>query len=258
MGNILDTIVKSRKISLAASQKRLSLSAIKSKLKKIQPPLDFECAVSKKPYSVIGEIKKSSPTQGTILKRFSPAILAGIYKRAGVSAISVLTEENHFGGSPDDILKVKERTGLPVLRKDFIFSEYQIYESRYFRADAVLLIARILGKKKLAELFNLTVKLGMTPLVEIYGMKDIAKLNGLRISLLGINTRDLATGKINKSKAGELAKKVKAKVLVCESGMKNRKDIDEMRNLGFNSFLVGTSILKSGNKFVFIRGLLEN
>ncbi len=256
MKNILDAVVKSRMSSLAEEQKRRPLSAIKLKLKKIPPPLDFERAVSKKPYSIIGEIKKSSPSQGRILKRFRPGNLAGIYKRAGVSAISVLTEEKHFGGSPDDILKVKEKTGLPVLRKDFIFSEYQIYESRYFRADAVLLIARILGKKKLAELFNLAVNLGMMPLVEIYDKKDAAKLDGLRVSLLGINTRDLATGKINKSKAGELAKKVKAKILVCESGMKNRKDIDEMRNFGFNSFLVGTSILKSRNKFVFIRGLL--
>jgi len=258
MKNILDTVIKSRKISLAEAQKRLLLSAIKSKLKKIPPPLDFERAVSKKPYSVIGEIKKSSPSQGRIIKSFRPALLAGIYKRAGVSAISVLTEEKHFGGHPDNILKVKKKTGMPVLRKDFIFSEYQIYESRYFHSDAVLLIARILEKKKLAELFNLAVGLEMTPLVEIYDKKDIVKLKGLRISLLGINTRDLTTGKINKSKVGELAKKVKAKVLVCESGMKSKKDIDEMRKFGFNSFLVGTSILKSGNKFAFIRGLLEN
>jgi len=258
MKNILDTVVESRKISLTEAQKRLSLSTIKSKLKKIPPPLDFALAVSKKPYSVIGEIKKSSPTQGLILKRFNPVELAGIYKRAGVSAISVLTEEKYFGGCPENILKVKKKTGLPVLRKDFIFSEYQVYESRYFQADAVLLIARILGKKKLAELFSLTVNLGMTPLVEIYGKKDIAKLDNLQIFVLGINTRDLMTGKISKINAGKLVKKVKAKVLVCESGMKSKKDIDEMRKIGFNSFLVGTSILKSRNKFAFIRGLLKN
>jgi len=251
---LLKKILAGKRKEVEAERKKLPLALLKKKLIGGAKPLNFFGAVSERPFSLIAEIKKSSPTEGVIVKRFSPSRLARLYKDAGVAAISVLTEEKFFGGSPENILKAK-MSGKPVLRKDFIFDEWQVYESRLIGADAVLLIAEILSKNLLRELFTLVGKLGMTPFVEIYDERDFGKIKGLRLPVVGINTRDLKTGKIDKKHAARLALKVRAKVLVCESGVKDRKDIDEMRVSGFNSFLVGTSILKSADKVKFIRSL---
>ncbi len=257
MGDILSAIVRQRKRDVREAEKRLPLGRLKSLIGRVPKARDFACALRRRPYSLIAEIKKSSPSEGEIVRRFNPVKLAEVYAASGASAISVLTEHSFFGGSADLIEEVKKSCRLPVLRKDFIFSEYQIYESRYYGADALLLIARILKKEMLKKLFDLTKKLGMTPLVELYGGRDAEKIKGMKIPVLGVNTRDLKSGEISFAKASAIAGKTDAETLVCESGVKSRRDIDEAREAGFNSFLVGTAILKSKNKRRFIRSLTK-
>ncbi|MCD6312060.1 MAG: indole-3-glycerol-phosphate synthase [Elusimicrobia bacterium] len=257
MGDILSDIVRHRKKDVSEDEKTLPLGRLKSLAARVPEARDFARALRRRPYSLIAEIKKSSPSEGVIVKRFNPVKLAGVYASSGAHAVSVLTENGLFGGSPELIGKVKKACSLPVLRKDFIFSEYQIFESRYYGADALLLIARILEKEMLKKLFDLTEKLGMTPLVELYGAADAEKIRGMEIKALGINTRDLKSGEISFAKAAALAGKVKTETLVCESGVRGREDIDAAVNAGFNSFLVGTAILKSRNKRRFIRSLTK-
>lgn len=255
MSDILTAIVRRRKIDLREEQKRLPLARLKSLIDRRSKARDFYSALRSRPYSLIAEIKRSSPSEGIIVRRFEPAKLAEIYASSGADAVSVLTEKNFFGGNPSIIFEVKKRCALPVLRKDFIFSEYQIYESRYYGADALLLIARILDKGLLRSLFALTLRLGMTPLVELYSRQDREKINGMRMPLLGINTRDLKSGEISFARAASIASVLKNDVLVCESGIRKRTDIELALEAGFNSFLVGTAILKSANKRKFIRSL---
>ncbi|MBA3051870.1 MAG: indole-3-glycerol phosphate synthase TrpC [Candidatus Omnitrophota bacterium] len=255
MSDILTEIVRQRKIDVGEDMKRLPLSRMKSLIRRAAKARDFDGALSVRPYSLIAEIKRSSPSEGVIVRRFDPAKLAEIYASSGADAVSVLTENRFFGGDQDMIGEVKKSCPLPVLRKDFIFSEYQVYESRYYGADALLLIARILDKDLLRDLFDLSRRLGMTPLVELYGERDREKIKGMKIPVLGINTRDLKSGEISFAKAAALAGKVKTETLVCESGIRSRGDIDEALDAGFNSFLVGTAILKSRDKRKFIRSL---
>jgi len=206
MGDILSEIVRWRRKDAGEAEKKLPLVRLKSLLGRVPKARDFACALRRRPYSLIAEIKKSSPSEGVIVKRFNPVKLAGVYASSGAHAVSVLTENRFFGGSADLIGEVKKACRLPVLRKDFIFSEYQIYESRYYGADALLLIAGILEKEMLKKLFDLTKKLGMTPLVELYGAPDAEKIEGMRIPVLGINTRNLKSGEISFAKAAALAR----------------------------------------------------
>ena len=257
MSDILTGIVRQRKIDVREDRKRLPLERLKSLIRGKAKARNFAGALRRRPFSLIAEIKRSSPSEGLIVRRFAPAKLAEIYASSGADAVSVLTEKRFFGGSPDIIAGVKRACALPVLRKDFIFSEYQIYESRYYGADALLLIARILDRALLKNLFDLSLRLGMTPLVELYRRQDAEKIKGMKIQVLGVNTRDLKSGALSFVKAASLAAGLKNEILVCESGIRNRRDVDAAREAGFNSFLVGTSILRSGNKRKFIRSLTE-
>ncbi|MCD6423744.1 MAG: indole-3-glycerol phosphate synthase TrpC, partial [Elusimicrobia bacterium] len=251
----LNKIVFKKKQELKKIKEKYPLEKIKAKAKKGKTRNFFK-ALNKAPYSIIAEIKKASPTEGVIVKRFSPSILARVYEKAGADAISVLTEEKFFLGNLDNIQKVKSASRIPVLRKDFIFDEYQIYESKVSGADAVLLILRILERRQFERLFFLAKKLGLDVLVEIYDRKDLSKLK-IKADIIGINTRDLKTGKINFEKTGKLIKEINSQICVCESGVGNKSHIDEMKKIGFNCFLVGTSILRSKDKVHFIRSLLK-
>jgi len=255
MQDILNKIVSKKKQELKKIKQKYPLEKVKAKAKKGKTRNFFK-ALNRSPSSLIAEIKKASPTSGIIVKRFSPSTLARVYEKAGANAISVLTEGNFFLGNLADIQKVKRVCGLPVLRKDFIFDEYQIYESKASGADAVLLILRILKRRQFEKLFFLAKKLGLSVLAEVYDRKDLSKIK-IKADIVGINTRDLKTGKINFEKAGQLVKEINSPIRVCESGIGNKSHVDEMEKIGFNCFLVGTSILKSRNKVHFIRSLVK-
>ena len=168
-------------------------------LKQIKGGLDTESGLSLKKSlldttpAIIAEIKRKSPSKGKLRVIKDAAKIAGMYAASGAAAISVLTDKRYFGGSPADLQKIKQHVDVPVLRKDFIIDPYQVYESKYYGADAILLITSCLGKNRLSELLNLSKSIGMETLIEVESEKDIENLEGLEVEIVGVNNRNLRT-----------------------------------------------------------------
>ncbi len=203
---------------------------------------------SDEPIKIIAEIKKASPSKG-LLREFDVCEMADVYVSAGADAISVLTEEDFFLGSPDFLIKIKKRhPSVPVLRKDFIFDEYQIYESKILGADAILLIAKILTKEECHSLFRLSKSLGLDVLFEIHDEEDLKKALDVDVDIIGINNRNLETLQIDLNTTFKLRKLIPdGKIVVSESGISTRRDIEKLLQYGIDAVLVGTSIVLSDN-----------
>ncbi len=200
-----------------------------------------------KELKIIAEVKKSSPSKGVIISDYNPQILASQYQAQGADAISVLTEPYFFAGCIEDIKLVKEKVNLPILRKDFIIDEIQILESKLIGADAVLLIARILSKKKLETLYKKAKELDLEVLLEVHNQEDLEKALGVDAKIIGINNRDLDTLKINLKTTQSLIKKIPPdKVVVSESGIKSKEDVVKLKELKIDGLLIGYDLLKNG------------
>lgn len=198
--------------------------------------------------SLIGEIKRASPSKGVIRSKLLPAEIAKIYHNAGAAAISVITEEHFFWGNPGFIAEVRAATPLPVLRKDFIFCEWQIYETRTLTADAVLLIASILTKSQLEDLIGLARAVGLECLVEVHSEKDLDKVpKDTRI--VGVNNRDLETFRTDLAVAERMIPLIRSRgrsdrIVVAESGIFCRKDVERMQTAGADAILVGEALMR--------------
>lgn len=246
MKHFLKTIIEEKKKEIALSKKRLSLNELTKALPNYKS--NFKGAVSKSGLNIIAEIKKASPSRGVIVKNFNPQKIAKIYKKLNVSSISVLTERKFFKGDVCYLSEVKKIANLPVLRKDFIIDEYQIYESKFYKADAILLIARILTLKKLSKFLKIAKNLGLDCLVEIHSKQDLAKALNSGAEIVGINNRDLKTFRVDLNITEKLIKSIpKNKIIVSESGVKSREDLFFLKNLGVNAVLVGEAFLKAGS-----------
>ncbi|MBU4312466.1 MAG: indole-3-glycerol phosphate synthase TrpC [Candidatus Omnitrophica bacterium] len=197
--------------------------------------------------NLIAEIKKKSPSNKKgFLKKLNVASIAKIYEENGAKAISVLTDKKYFGGDGLHIAEVRRVVNIPVLRKDFIIDEYQIYESRYLGADAILLIARILTKQQIQSFMHLAKRIGMECLVEVHCEKDLEKALVAGAKIIGINNRDLDTFKVSLGTTFKLASKMPDQVIkVSESGIGSNDDIARIKNAGVNAVLIGTSLLGS-------------
>jgi indole-3-glycerol phosphate synthase len=207
--------------------------------------------------NIIAEIKRASPSKGLIAPDLNPVELAKEYEQGGAAAISVLTEKNYFKGSLDDLIRARESTGLPVLRKDFIISSYQIYESAAIGADAVLLIVRILSGEQLKDYLSLCRELGLDALVEIHSEKDLenASVSGAR--LIGINNRNLSSFETDLSIAVRLVSMLgPGQIPIAASGIKDRMDIEKNLEAGINNFLIGESLVRAKKASDFIKSLL--
>jgi len=221
-------------------------------------PRDFLAAISGDGVKIIAEVKKASPSKGLIREGFDALALAREYELNGASALSVLTEEEFFLGKLEYIKLIKEHVRLPILRKDFILDEYQVYESRAAGADALLLICAILSEKRLIELIVLTEELFMTPLVEVHTRAelDIAVKAGAR--LIGINNRDLKTFKTDIEMTRTLAPLVpEGTVAVSESGINTAEDITGLMGYGVTAFLVGEALAREKDAGAKLRALLS-
>ena len=208
--------------------------------------------------NIIAEIKRFSPSSGTILKNLDPSFLAKTYQENGASAISVLIDKKFFGGSLSDLTKVRRATSLPILAKEFIVDEYQIYEAKLLGADVILLIARILSKRKLREFLNLALKLNLDCIVEIHKKEELDKIKSLPFNIIGINNRDLQTFKVDLKTTFDLIKKIPpSKLIISESGIREKEDIYRLREKGVNAFLIGESLLKSKDIGKTLREFLE-
>ena len=218
-----------------------------SLLKKAPPVKDFKKAIMREgKLSFIAEIKQASPSSGILRKDFNPAAIAKIFEANSVQAISVLTEEEFFLGKLNHIEEVKKAVSLPVLRKDFIIDEMQVYESRAAGADAVLLIMAILTPEKFKLLFELARKLGMRALVEVHTEKELRKALSYGAELIGINNRNLHTFEVDLKTTEKLVPFIPSNVVkISESGINELKDILLLKGLGVDAVLVGTCLMKA-------------
>lgn len=200
------------------------------------------------PIRLVAEIKKASPIKGVIRQDFDPVSIASIYERKNVDAISVITEEDYFQSKLEYLLDLRKITDRPLLRKDFIFDEYQIYESKAKGADAILLIASILDENQSAEFLHLAKEMGLSVVFEVHNFKELEMPLRVNAEVIGINNRDLETFNINFNTTFELKKEIPLdRIVLSESGIKTRDDVIRLENAGIDSILVGTAFMESGD-----------
>jgi len=217
--------------------------------KKAAKPISFfKSLQSKDSISLVAELKQASPSRGILRKDFNHLSILQLYEKGGASAVSVVTEEEFFLGKPRYLKEVKERTKLPVLRKDFILDEIQIYQSRALGADAVLLILRMLAPEKFQSLYRLARDLGMDVLVEVHTMKELNRAITAGVNIIGINNRNLDTFTLDLEVTAKIAPFVPDNVLVIsESGINSAKDILWLKGLGIDAVLVGEALMESND-----------
>jgi indole-3-glycerol phosphate synthase len=256
---ILDEIVKTKQREVADLKAAYAGKNLVAFAQKISPPRDFLTAFKPDHLALIAEIKKASPSAGLIRPDFAAASLAKSYEQSGVAALSVLTDRQYFQGELVHLMAAKEVTNIPVLRKDFIIDENQVYESRIAGADAILLIARILTDYELAGLLKMTQKLGMTALVETHDAVDVERVLKTDARVIGINNRDLDTLKVNLQTTYVLLKQfpaLKKRLIISESGISTKHDVTQLKEAGVNGILVGEVFMRSSNIQDKIRELM--
>ncbi len=247
---ILEKIVAKKKERLSFLKHRTSLPELKSLIRDIESPRDFQKAIKRDSGAIrlIAEIKKASPSKGLIRSNFNHLEIAAIYENEKVDAISVLTEEDFFQGDLKFLPDVKDTTTRPVLRKDFIFDIYQIYEARAYKADAILLIAAILETNQAQEYLSLSRELGMSVLFEVHNMDELDMALLIKAPVIGINNRNLKTLKIDLNTSLELKREItKERIVVAESGIRTSEDVLQLQEAGLDAMLIGTSFMESQN-----------
>jgi len=241
----LEKILEGKKEEVAGQKGLLPLSDLKRRLAEIPSPLDFREAVRSRACALIAEVKRSSPSKGRIREDFDPVAIARIYAENGAAAVSVVTETRFFEGHPSFLAQIRKSVQVPLLRKDFIIDSYQIYEGRLLGADAVLLIARILEVPRLREFVGLSSELGLSSLVEIHDEADLEKAVSAGANVIGINNRDLSTFATDLGVSLRLAPLVPSGALVIsESGIRSRGDIDRLLAVGIHGVLVGETLMR--------------
>lgn len=263
-GEILDAIMRYHREQLPKIMRATPLSDLRALASMAPPPADFAKALQHEGVSLIAECKKASPSKGLIARNYDAVSLALQYARAGASAISVLTDARHFQGSLEDLRDVREaldaREGrdIPVLRKDFIFHEYQVYEARAAGADAVLLIAAVLGGNDLEALLEVTHALGMEALVEVHTADELAKVLPLGPRVVGVNNRNLQTFEVDFENTARLRDAIPPDVVVvAESGIQSPEDVQRLAQMGVDAILVGESLVRSKDPQVAARALVR-
>ncbi|MGM0419065.1 MAG: indole-3-glycerol phosphate synthase TrpC [Thermodesulfobacteriota bacterium] len=253
--SVLDKIVESKKDEVRKRKKDVPVKSFVEKIKKGRNSF-----LTKKPdeVQIIAEIKRASPSKKDIAPNLIPENKALQYYKGGASAISVLTDYPYFKGTLDDLKKVKSSVDIPVLRKDFIIDEYQVYESAYYGADAVLLIAKILTKDQLEYLYNTSVELGIIPFVEIYGDEDLEKTDEIKNAFIGINNRNLQNFETSLDNVLFMAEKLdSSNIPVSLSGISSSDDVYYLFKRGINNFLIGEYLSKSNDSSEKIAEIIE-
>lgn len=260
--NVLEKIMQKKAERLANSRNIVSLKDLKLIIADADDEVrDFKSALSagEGEIRLIAELKKASPSKGMIRPVFDPVEIASIYERKRVSALSILTEEDFFQGSLSYLRTVRDITSKPVLRKDFIFDEYQIYESKANNADALLLIAAALERNQAQEYLHLAGELNIGVLFEVHNEEDLEKALLVKAEIIGINNRDLRTLKIDLSTTFRLINEMpEDRVVVSESGIRNRDDVVALMHAGVDAILVGTSLMAAKDIGAKIDELMEN
>ncbi len=266
--NILDAIIEQKKAELARLPKRtVSVADLKAALAKRASRRDFIAALRRPKagsIALIAEVKKASPSAGVICPDFDPVRLAKEYEAAGAACLSVLTDEKFFQGSRQHLKQIRAAVKLPLLRKDFIIDERQILEAIEWGADAILLIVAVLNDAQLKHLHSLAAEAGLAALVEVHEEAELNRALAIDAQLIGVNNRDLKTFKVDLATTERLARKVavsgrdarQSKILVAESGIDARADVERLARCGAKAILVGESLMKSGNIQAKVKELL--
>ncbi|MBI3609099.1 MAG: indole-3-glycerol phosphate synthase TrpC [Nitrospirae bacterium] len=243
----IDDILLSTRETVRASKLKRPLADHKSRIRDQESPCAFVESLSKDPgLKLIAELKRASPSQGTLRERYNPAEIARVYEEEGAAALSVLTEERFFQGSLADLGLVRKAVRRPLLRKDFVIDEYQIYEARAFGADAVLLIATILDDARLKDFLALASDLAMAGLIEVHTEAELERALQTDARLIGINNRDLTTFKTDLETTFRLIRGIpEDRIVVSESGIARREDVERLREAGTDAVLIGEIFMKS-------------
>lgn len=262
MANILDKIFEDKRDELSGTKRSVPLSELKSRIGDQAPVKDIFKALRSGPGSkIIAEIKRRTPFKGELRQDIGSMEIAQAYTDGGAAAISILTESSHFGGSLSILSQAKREVDIPLLRKDFIFDEYQVYESLAFGADFFLLIATWLDTNHMADLLDLGEELGIPALVETHDELDVERAFSSGAKLIGINNRDLTSGKTDLGVSRRLikvAKSIPESTVVCESGIRTHEDIEGLEKLGAHAFLIGESLMTAENIGEKLKGFVGN
>jgi indole-3-glycerol phosphate synthase len=258
MASILDQIFAAKRVELAEQRERVSLDAIRTAALDAPPPRDFAAALRRCKPAIIAEVKRASPSKGDILPGLNPAAVARDYLAGGAAAVSVLTDR-HFKGSLADLSAVRAAVDLPILRKDFVFDPYQLYEARAAGADCVLLIAAMLRPGQLGALAALARELGLAALVEVHNREEFSGAGELGAELIGINNRDLHTFRTDLATTSELLRGYRGGALiVSESGIETSEHIRQLYAGGARAFLIGESLLRAGAPRLALAALVNS
>jgi indole-3-glycerol phosphate synthase len=252
---VLDSIIEGVREDLA--KRRKSLNQILEEMSQAAPVRDAHIALTGDEMRVIAEVKRSSPSKGSLSAITDPAALAESYQKAGASVISVLTEERRFKGSLADLDAVRSRVDIPVLRKDFMVDEYQFYEARAHGADLVLLIVAALSKSQLKDFFDIANELKMAALIEVHTADELERALEISPRIVGVNSRNLKTLEVDPKAFADLIPQIPAELIrVAESGISTRSDVEFAQSSGAKAILVGEALVTSGDPDLAMRTLL--
>ena len=244
--NILDEIVAKTKSKLEEKKQGLSLKELSSKIDfENLKETNFKKSLQNKAEAIIAEIKRASPSAGIISDNFDPVLKSKEYESFGASALSILTEEDYFLGNIEYLKDVKAITSLPILRKDFIVDEYQIYESKLIGADCILLIASILNDEELKNFSEIAERLKLDYIIEVHDEEELQRVQHFSNAIIGVNNRNLKTFDVDINNSVELKKIFEGEnIFIAESGIKSKKDIEYLKQHNINVFLIGESLMK--------------
>jgi indole-3-glycerol phosphate synthase len=245
---VLDSILDGVREDLAVRQREVPFAELKARVPDVAPALDPLPAFRSPGVSIIAEVKRKSPSKGELADIPDPAWLAARYADGGAAAISVLTEQRRFSGSLADLTAVRNSVSIPILRKDFVVTEYQVWETRAFGADLILLMVASLDDSLLTELLGLSGELGLTALVEAHTAAELARAEKAGAQLIGVNARNLKTLEVDRSIYAELAPRIPVgAVKVAESGVAGPEDVAEYHSWGADVVLVGEALVRAGD-----------
>jgi indole-3-glycerol phosphate synthase len=255
---MLDKIIAQKREEVEQRKKVATITYLQQLIARQKPALDLAMALKGDHIRLIAEVKQASPSRGMLSPNFNPIELARTYAEGGAAAISVLTEANYFMGSIEHLAAIKEVVGLPLLRKDFIFDFYQIYESRAYGADALLLIVAILSQEQLKELVSLSHSLGLRCLVEVHNEDEVERAVHSEAEIIGINNRDLNTLSIDINMTRRLRPLIpQERIVISESGIRSKRDIEKLGKWGVDAVLVGEALVTAGDVWAKMKELLS-
>ena len=256
-GTVLDRILEARRAEVEHRKKVLPQTALKYGVAAATPLRDFSAALSRSAANVIAELKPASPSRGVLRESFDPIALATSLESAGAAALSVLTEGEFFRGTLKNLRDARKSVQIPVLRKDFIFDPWQVWETRANDADSFLLIVAALSDYQLEELLALGRELKMEPLVEVHTPAELDRALRVNARIIGVNNRNLKTLDVRVETSFELVEKIPDEcIVVSESGIKSHVEIEKLRAAGFDAFLIGTSLMLAPNPATALSELL--